>query len=144
MDAPGSRFPTFSRLPSAYEAEIKTMGGFLSMSSSYSRLAGIGQACKVRNASALFTSYALFTLHTEFPRKPIGVLKDHLTIEADNRLGCYLPMPEPEKPPDPNLPTPTERPKLPEDVVDAPLVRIYNFLRKCYPWSLLQATEDGS
>ncbi|KAI0248188.1 mediator complex subunit MED14-domain-containing protein [Lactifluus subvellereus] len=65
----------------------------------------------------------------EFPRKPTGVLKDHLAIEADNRLGCYLPMPEPEQPPDPNLPPPPERPKLPEDVVDTPLVRIYNFLQ---------------
>jgi mediator of RNA polymerase II transcription subunit 14 len=67
--------------------------------------------------------------HLEFPRKPAGVLKEHLTIEADNRLGCYLPIPEPEQPPDPNLLP--ERPKLPEDVVDAPLVRFYNFLRKC-------------
>jgi mediator of RNA polymerase II transcription subunit 14 len=66
----------------------------------------------------------------EFPRKPIGVLKEHLTIEADNRLGCYLPIPEPEKPPDPNFPPPPERPKLPEDVVDTPLVRLYNFLRE--------------
>jgi mediator of RNA polymerase II transcription subunit 14 len=80
-------------------------------------------------------------LHTEFPRKPTGVLKEHLDIEADNRLGCYLPMPEPEKPPDPNLPAPIERPKLPEDVVDAPLVRIYNFLRKYYPWSILQSEK---
>ncbi|KAI0292502.1 mediator complex subunit MED14-domain-containing protein [Multifurca ochricompacta] len=58
-----------------------------------------------------------------------GVLKEHLTIEADNRLGYYLPIPEPEQPPDPNLPPPLERPKLPEDVADAPLVRIYNFLQ---------------
>jgi mediator of RNA polymerase II transcription subunit 14 len=80
-------------------------------------------------------------LHTEFPRKPTGVLKDHLTIEADNRLGCYLPMPEPENPPDPNIPAPAERPKLPEDVVDAPLVRIYNFLRKYCPWLLSQSEK---
>ncbi|KAH9963764.1 mediator complex subunit MED14-domain-containing protein [Russula dissimulans] len=65
----------------------------------------------------------------EFPRKPIGVLKEHLTTEADNRLGCYLSLPEPEEPPDPNLPPPPERPKLPEDVIDAPLVRLYNFLQ---------------
>ncbi|KAF8256603.1 mediator complex subunit MED14-domain-containing protein [Lactarius quietus] len=58
-------------------------------------------------------------------RRPQG----HLTIEADNRLGCYLPIPELEKPPDQNVPAPTERPKLPEDVVDAPLVRMYNFLQ---------------
>jgi mediator of RNA polymerase II transcription subunit 14 len=73
----------------------------------------------------------------EFPRKPTGVLKEHLTTEADNRLGCYLPMSEPEQPPDPNLPPPPERPKLPEDVVDAPLVRLYNFLRECSPASIM-------
>ncbi|KAF8482456.1 MED14-domain-containing protein [Russula ochroleuca] len=57
-----------------------------------------------------------------FPQKPTGALKEHLTVEADNRLGCYLPIPEPEQPPDPNLPPPPpERPKLPADVVDAPL-----------------------
>ncbi|KAH9170124.1 MED14-domain-containing protein [Lactarius sanguifluus] len=77
----------------------------------------------------LFTVGGDRTGMQEFPRKPTGVLKDHLTIEADNRLGYYLPMPEPEQPPDPNLPAPTERPRLPEDVADAPLVRIYNFLQ---------------
>jgi mediator of RNA polymerase II transcription subunit 14 len=81
--------------------------------------------------------------HTEFPRNPIGVLKDHLTIEADNRLGCYLPIPEPEQPPDPNLPPPPERPNLPEDVVDAPLTRLYNFLRK-FPAYILCILEAFS
>ena len=76
--------------------------------------------------------YFPFISHAEFPRKPIGALKEHLTAEADNRLGCYLPIPELEQPPDSNLPPP-ERPKLPVDVVDAPLVRLYNFLRKCHP-----------
>lgn len=71
-----------------------------------------------------------FILPLEFPRKPIGVLEEHLRAEADNRLGCYLPIPEPEQPLDPNLPPAPERPKLPEDVVDTPLVRLYNFLRK--------------
>ncbi len=71
--------------------------------------------------------------NAEFPRKPVGVLKDHLTTEADNRLSCYLSMPELEPPSDPNLLPPAERPKLPEDVSDAPLVRIYNFLRKHCP-----------
>ncbi len=81
--------------------------------------------------------YPSFISRIEFPRKPTGVLKEHLTIEADNRLGCYLPMSEPEQPPDPNLPPPPERPKLPEDVVDAPLVRLYNFLRECSPASIM-------
>lgn len=79
----------------------------------------------------LLLVYFLFIPPAEFPRKPTGALKEHLTIEADNRLGYYLPVPEPEQPPDPSLPPAPERPKLPTDVVDAPLVRIYNFLRKC-------------
>lgn len=80
----------------------------------------------------LLLVYYPFIPYAEFPRKPTGALKEHLTAEADNRLGCYLPVPEPELPPDPSLPPPPERPKLPTDVVDAPLVRIYNFLRKYY------------
>lgn len=53
MGAPGSRFPTFSRLLSVYGAEIKTTGGFLFTSSSYSRSEGIGQACKVHKRVSL-------------------------------------------------------------------------------------------
>ena len=121
----------FLRPRSVYEVEIETMGGFLFMSSFSSRWAEIIRACKVLYFLP-FHSHVLCSRHTEFPRKPTGVLKEHLATEADNRLGCYLPMPEPEQPPDPNLPPIPERPKLPEDVVDAPLVRIYNFLRK-YP-----------
>ncbi|KAI0258685.1 MED14-domain-containing protein [Gloeopeniophorella convolvens] len=77
----------------------------------------------------LFTVGGDRTGMQEFPRKPIGVLKEHLTTEADNRLAYYLPIPEPEQPPDLNLAPPPDRPKLPEDVVDAPIVRLYNFLQ---------------
>jgi hypothetical protein len=84
--------------------------------------------------------YFLFISHAVFPQKPTGALKEHLTTEADNRLGCYLPIPEPEEPPDPSLPPP-ERPKLPADVVDAPLVRIYNFLRKCSASSSVSCSD---
>jgi mediator of RNA polymerase II transcription subunit 14 len=79
----------------------------------------------------LLLVYFLFIPPAEFLQKPTGALKELLTIEADNCLGCYLPVLEPEQPPDPSLPPPPERPKLPADVVDAPLVRVYNFLRKC-------------
>ncbi|KAI9442706.1 MED14-domain-containing protein [Lactarius indigo] len=87
----------------------------------------------------LFTVGGDRTGMQEFPRKPTGVLKDHLTIEADNRLGCYLPMPEPEQPPDPNLPAPTERPRLPEDVVDAPLKlkRVVEMMSMSYQLEIL-------
>ena len=56
------------------------------------------------------------------------MLKRHITDEADTRMACYLPLPEPiDLPPGTELP---ERPKLPEGTVDAPLVRLYNFLRE--------------
>ncbi|KAI9567227.1 mediator complex subunit MED14-domain-containing protein [Boletus coccyginus] len=63
----------------------------------------------------------------EFPQEPTGVLKRHIVDEADSRMACYLPLPEPV-----DLPSGTaapERPKPPEGTVDAPLVRLYNFLQ---------------
>ncbi|KAF9220121.1 MED14-domain-containing protein [Gyrodon lividus] len=62
-----------------------------------------------------------------FPQEPTGVLKRHITDEADARMAYYLPLPEPvELPPNTEV---HERPKLPEGTVDAPLVRLYNFLQ---------------
>jgi mediator of RNA polymerase II transcription subunit 14 len=69
----------------------------------------------------------LTSVYAEFPREPTGVLKRHITDEADARMSYYLPLPEPVDLP-PNVEVP-ERPKLPEGTVDAPLVRLYNFLR---------------
>ncbi|KIJ59729.1 hypothetical protein HYDPIDRAFT_118235 [Hydnomerulius pinastri MD-312] len=63
----------------------------------------------------------------EFPQEPSGVLKRHVADEADARMAYYLSLPEPaEVPPGTEVP---ERPKLPEGTVDAPLVRLYNFLQ---------------
>ncbi|KZT67209.1 MED14-domain-containing protein [Daedalea quercina L-15889] len=63
----------------------------------------------------------------EFPRKPLGWLKQHITDEADARLAFYLPLPADQaQPPEAGAPP---RPQLPEGVVDAPLVRIFNFLQ---------------
>lgn len=64
---------------------------------------------------------------TEFPRTPTGALKRNITDEADARLAFYLP---PNEPPPAGVEAPP-RPQLPEGVVDAPLVRVFNFLRKC-------------
>ncbi|KAI0633692.1 MED14-domain-containing protein [Trametes polyzona] len=61
----------------------------------------------------------------EFPRTPTGALKRNITDEADARLGFYLP---PDQPPPPGVEAPP-RPELPEGVVDAPLVRVFNFLQ---------------
>ncbi len=63
---------------------------------------------------------------TEFPRTPSGHLKRNITDEADARLAFYL---KPDEPPPPGVEVPP-RPQLPEGVVDAPLVRVFNFLRK--------------
>ncbi|KAA1472975.1 MED14-domain-containing protein [Dentipellis sp. KUC8613] len=63
----------------------------------------------------------------EFPRKPDGILKRHITDEADARLAFYLPLPQ-DQPVAPGI-EPPPRPQLPEGVVDAPLVRLYNFLQ---------------
>jgi mediator of RNA polymerase II transcription subunit 14 len=64
----------------------------------------------------------------EFPRIPTGLLKRHITDEADSRLAYYLQLPELEQAP-PGF-EPPSRPKLPPGYVDAPLVRVFNFFRK--------------
>ncbi|THH13385.1 hypothetical protein EW146_g6822 [Bondarzewia mesenterica] len=64
----------------------------------------------------------------EFPRKPSGVLKRHITDEADARLAYYLPLPPDQPSPPPGIELPPI-PKLPDGTVDAPLVRIFNFLQ---------------
>lgn len=59
---------------------------------------------------------------------PSGVIKRHITDEANARLGFYVDS-QPEQAPLPEIPP---RPQLPQGVVDAPLVRVFNFLRRFY------------
>ena len=55
-------------------------------------------------------------------------MRQHIANEADGRLAFYLPLPpEQDLPPGVDVPP---RPQLPDDVVDAPLVRVFNFLRE--------------
>ncbi|KAF8972893.1 mediator complex subunit MED14-domain-containing protein [Flammula alnicola] len=61
----------------------------------------------------------------EFPRIPSGIIKRHITDEADARLAFYLRLPDEP----PQMPEAPPRPQLPAGVVDAPLVRLYNFLQ---------------
>ncbi|KAG6829450.1 hypothetical protein H0H92_004510 [Tricholoma furcatifolium] len=61
----------------------------------------------------------------DFPRIPTSIMKRHITDEADARLAFYLPLSEEVQ--DAEIPP---RPPLPSGVIDAPLVRLYNFLRK--------------
>lgn len=71
------------------------------------------------------------TGNREFPQEPTGILKRHIADEADARMACYLPFPETAEATSEvlsNIEKP-ERPKLPEGTVDAPLVRLYNFLQ---------------
>ncbi|KAI0068848.1 MED14-domain-containing protein [Artomyces pyxidatus] len=80
------------------------------------------------NVEFLFNVGGDLTGMQEFPRKPTGVLKQHLTNEADARLAFYLPPPADQPAPPPGV-EPPPIPKLPDDVVDAPLIRMYNFLQ---------------
>ncbi|OJT12740.1 Mediator of RNA polymerase II transcription subunit 14 [Trametes pubescens] len=77
------------------------------------------------NVTFLFKVGGDLTGMQDFPRTPTGVLKRNITDEADARLAFYLP---PEAPPPPGVEAPP-RPELPEGVVDAPLVRVFNFLQ---------------
>ena len=51
----------------------------------------------------------------------------HITNEADARLAHYLPLLD--EPPQGSATEVLPRSQLPEGVMDAPLVRLYNFLR---------------
>ncbi|KIP06411.1 hypothetical protein PHLGIDRAFT_460187 [Phlebiopsis gigantea 11061_1 CR5-6] len=64
----------------------------------------------------------------DFPRRPNHVLMRPIADEADLRLGYYL-QPEPVVPEGTDLPKPPSPPRLPDGVVDAPLVRLFNFLQ---------------
>jgi hypothetical protein len=66
----------------------------------------------------------------EFPRKPTNFMKQYITDEANARLAFYSPLPSTQPP---IVPVPP-RPQLPEGVIDAPLVRLYNFLRMIFFW----------
>ena len=84
----------------------------------------IRQECKVDPSSIIF--YISVPTPAEFPRTPSGALKRNITDEADARLAFYL---SPDEPPPPGVEAPP-RPRLPDGMVDAPLVRLFNFLRK--------------
>ncbi|KAF5370780.1 hypothetical protein D9758_002136 [Tetrapyrgos nigripes] len=64
----------------------------------------------------------------EFPRVPTGIIKRHITEEVDRQLALYIPYPEPQQPLPPGVELPPKE-ELPEDVVDTPLVRVFNFLQ---------------
>ncbi|TFK74569.1 MED14-domain-containing protein [Pluteus cervinus] len=61
----------------------------------------------------------------EFPPLPAGVHKRYITEEADARLAAHIPIPPEAVPPGIEVPVRA----LPEGVVDAPLVRLFNFLQ---------------
>jgi mediator of RNA polymerase II transcription subunit 14 len=54
------------------------------------------------------------------------MLNRHITDEANARLRYYTPDPPEFQPPPEALP----KPQLPPNTVDAPLVRVFNFLRE--------------
>lgn len=92
------------------------------------------RACRVHHVSlsAFYNSHTA-NPHSEFPRIPSGILKQHLSAEADGRLGHYISLPEDiQLPPGVEIPP---RPQLPEGVIDAPLIRVYNFLREFFAFT---------
>ncbi|KAF5388784.1 hypothetical protein D9757_005677 [Collybiopsis confluens] len=64
----------------------------------------------------------------EFPRRPTGIMHGFIKNEVDRQLEMYIPKPPPEVLP-PGIEPPALVPELPECVVDAPLIRMYNFLQ---------------
>lgn len=62
----------------------------------------------------------------EFPRTPTGILKRHITDEADNLLAKFVQYSTKEQSSGMELPS---KPQLPSGAVDAPLIRLFNFLR---------------
>ncbi|KAF8621558.1 hypothetical protein AX15_007725 [Amanita polypyramis BW_CC] len=62
----------------------------------------------------------------EFPRTPTGILKRHITDEADNQLAKFVQYSSEDQVPVVELPA---KPQLPDGVADAPLVRLYNFMQ---------------
>jgi hypothetical protein len=98
----------------------------LGISAFSSKLVATRPAFKVR------AEYLKYCLHNEecvdFPREPSGIVKQFISDEADARLAKYLPLLPNAPPPPPEQ----EPPKLPEGVADAPLVRLFNFLRALY------------
>lgn len=90
-----------------------------------------GDVTSMQGRLLLGSNILLVKLSPDFPRKPVGPVKRHIADEADARLAFYLPVPENLNPP-PGVEIPSPR-KLPEGVIDAPLVRVFNFLRMSLP-----------
>lgn len=63
--------------------------------------------------------------------------------EIDRQLELHIPKPPPEFLP-PGVEPPPPVPELPEDVVDTPLIRMYNFLRMSLPISTPSPSESHS
>lgn len=130
-----SPFQSFSSVLCLYGVVRRMTGGSSYTSSFSSMLAVIALECRVYHVfPGLFAHSSPYNLRTEFPRIPSGILKQHLTNEADSQLGHYLPFP-----PDLQLPPGVElppRPQLPEGVIDSPLIRVYNFLRELFAYYL--------
>lgn len=72
-----------------------------------------------------------------FPRSPTGITKRYIADEADARLARYIVTPQSNEakdrtvdPGSESVPPQPSRATLPENAIDAPLVRLFNFLRE--------------
>lgn len=84
-----------------------------------------GDLTGLQGAVVTVTLLSILTIGLEFPRKPPVIMKQHITDEANARLAFYLPLPTEQA----SIPGAPPSPELPENVVDTPLIRVYNFLR---------------
>ncbi len=75
-----------------------------------------------------FIFLSIVTVGLDFPRKPPIIMRQHITDEANARLAFYIPLPAEQA----QIPGAPPRPELPDNVVDTPLVRVYNFLRMVF------------
>ena len=87
-----------------------------------------GDVTGMQGACTATSRLGIYSHDIDFPRRPNNILMRHIADEADLRLGYYL-QPEQVIPEGTDLPKPPSPPRLPEGVVDAPLVRLFNFLR---------------
>ncbi|KAI0045303.1 MED14-domain-containing protein [Auriscalpium vulgare] len=107
----------FFTVPQLFEVSVSLLGG------------AKHDAWFFVNVEFLFHVGGDHTGMQEFPRKPVGILKHHFAQEADRLLAYYTPTrPEELQQLPSGLEVPLKK-QLPAGMINAPLIRLYNFLQ---------------
>jgi mediator of RNA polymerase II transcription subunit 14 len=122
------------RIPQLFETSLTLNGSseydcWLFIHVEFLCLAG-GASATLQGTSYRLSSFLQLESCTDFPTRPSGLLEHFIRDEANSQLRCYTPM-QPSHlsiPTDVSVLTPIA---LPKGVVNAPLIRLYNFLRQC-------------